>query len=131
MHEENLSLLCDDHMLTYLSVVGNILPVRIAGIKIVRQPWFFSAVFTVLSPFLPTKLVSRVEFLGGDLEALKEVSILLYTVYIARNSTHSLTTKLTHPLGCRHCRRLSLRPPFLRSSEELLTTTTLLGSTGF
>ena len=67
-------------------VVGNILPVRIAGIKIVRQPWFFSAVFTVLSPFLPTKLVSRVEFLGGDLEALKKVSIFLYYTVLLRET---------------------------------------------
>ena len=54
------------------SSIGNILPVRVGGIRVVNQPWFFSAVFAVLSPFLPTKLVRRVKFLGGDFEALKE-----------------------------------------------------------
>mmetsp|Transcript_14747 Transcript_14747/g.30331 ORF Transcript_14747/g.30331 Transcript_14747/m.30331 type:complete len:255 (-) Transcript_14747:26-790(-) len=52
--------------------VGDVLPVRVGGVRVVRQPWFFSAVFSVLSPFLPSKLVSRVKFLGNDLEALKE-----------------------------------------------------------
>ena len=54
------------------SSIQDVLPVRIGGIYIVRQPWFFSAVFQVLSPFFPTKLRQRIKFLGDDVQALTD-----------------------------------------------------------
>lgn len=52
--------------------IQDVLPVRVGGVRIVNQPWLFSWIWTLVSPFLNAKLRSRVMFLGSQHEALLE-----------------------------------------------------------
>lgn len=52
--------------------ISSVLPIRLAGVCIVRQPFFFGAIWSVFSLLLSPKIRSRVKFLGDDLAALME-----------------------------------------------------------
>jgi len=47
-------------------------PIRVAGIRILHQPWYFTAIYSVVSIFISTKLKSRMTFLGSDETKLRE-----------------------------------------------------------
>jgi|AntAceMinimDraft_5_1070358.scaffolds.fasta_scaffold58999_1 hypothetical protein len=52
------------------SSLQDVLPVRVGGIRILNQPWFFSWAWALVSPFLRAKLRSRVAVLGNNHAAL-------------------------------------------------------------
>lgn len=54
------------------SSIQDVLPIRVGGVRIVNQPWFFSWVWSLVSQFLNAKLKSRVMFLGNQHKALLE-----------------------------------------------------------
>jgi len=45
-------------------------PIRLRDIWVVKQPWYFSAFWAVVKPFMKKKLTKRVHLLGNDLPAL-------------------------------------------------------------
>mmetsp|Transcript_37364 Transcript_37364/g.48342 ORF Transcript_37364/g.48342 Transcript_37364/m.48342 type:complete len:193 (-) Transcript_37364:197-775(-) len=56
-------------------VIGTVqdnLPIRMSGIRILNQPWFFTAIWSILSIFIGAKLKSRMTFLGSDETKLRE-----------------------------------------------------------
>ena len=50
--------------------IQDCLPVRIGGIRLCNQPWFFSTLWAFMSVFLKEKTKSRIKLLGSDHAAL-------------------------------------------------------------
>eukprot|EP00158_Paraphelidium_tribonemae_P010279 Partr_v1_DN43430_c0_g1_i1_m13606 putative Tocopherol (Alpha) transfer protein-like len=48
-------------------------PLRIRGIYLVHQPWYFSLFWAIVRPFLHSKMVSRLRLFGKDLPALHKL----------------------------------------------------------
>eukprot|EP00618_Florenciella_parvula_P007694 CAMPEP_0119468070 /NCGR_PEP_ID=MMETSP1344-20130328/1988_1 /TAXON_ID=236787 /ORGANISM="Florenciella parvula, Strain CCMP2471" /LENGTH=282 /DNA_ID=CAMNT_0007500505 /DNA_START=196 /DNA_END=1044 /DNA_ORIENTATION=- len=55
-----------------LHSLQNLIPVRLGGIRLFNQPWFFSWIFPVVSMFMKAKLRERIRVLGTDYAALGE-----------------------------------------------------------
>jgi hypothetical protein len=55
-----------------ISSIQDVLPVRVGGVRIMNQPWFFSWIWSMISPFLSAKLRSRIILLGTQHDALLE-----------------------------------------------------------
>lgn len=53
--------------------IQDILPAKVGAIRIVHQPWFTTAIWTVVSFFLKEKLKSRIEFIGDDIGKLTDL----------------------------------------------------------
>lgn len=46
---------------------------RIRGIYLIHQPWYFTMFWALVKPFLHKKMVDRLKLLGSDLPALHKL----------------------------------------------------------
>lgn len=53
-----------------MNMMTDTVPIRLRDIWVVKQPWYFSAFWAVVKPFMKRKLTKRVHLLGNDLPAL-------------------------------------------------------------
>eukprot|EP00619_Florenciella_sp_RCC1007_P014636 CAMPEP_0205927172 /NCGR_PEP_ID=MMETSP1325-20131115/22073_1 /ASSEMBLY_ACC=CAM_ASM_000708 /TAXON_ID=236786 /ORGANISM="Florenciella sp., Strain RCC1007" /LENGTH=99 /DNA_ID=CAMNT_0053296011 /DNA_START=168 /DNA_END=467 /DNA_ORIENTATION=+ len=55
-----------------LHSLQNLIPVRLGGVRLMNQPWFFSWLFGIVSVFMKAKLRERISVLGTNHAALAE-----------------------------------------------------------
>ncbi|XP_077518455.1 alpha-tocopherol transfer protein-like [Amblyomma americanum] len=55
---------------TFLSLVQDVIPVRVKGAYIINNPALFDVLFAIAKPFMKSKLVKRVRLFGYNLEEL-------------------------------------------------------------
>ncbi|XP_064385300.1 retinaldehyde-binding protein 1-like [Halichondria panicea] len=55
-----------------VEMVQDAFPVRFKSCHMIRQPWYFSFVYTLIKPFLKQKLRDRIQLHGWDVEALHD-----------------------------------------------------------
>ena len=60
--------------------IQNCLPVRLGGIRLCRQPWFFPIVWGMFSPFLRRKVRERVVVCGWDMPLGLEKYVVLASI---------------------------------------------------
>ncbi|XP_054930318.1 alpha-tocopherol transfer protein-like isoform X1 [Dermacentor andersoni] len=62
----HLTQLTPSYLVKLASIMQDCLPVRIKAVYIVNHPTIFKVIFEAIKPFLRSKLLSRVHFIGGE-----------------------------------------------------------------